>query len=296
MVNSPIKAEDLATEFSVVRNEFEIGRELARARALAADDGRGLRVAQLRQVRRSATARTSSAFPPTACELLQEVLPARQRHAGRRRQVRREEGARLHQQILRLICPGRSESFRATYTEEPPAGRRTVVTLRRVGDVGLVGVLYPCPVGRRIPSFPRCELLAEDSRRRALGPAVQGAGGNQEGLQRLDVRSGVARPGRDRDRRGGQHQGPGDAGEGPRHDHLGAGQGCSRPGSPRKKSIGRGRRSSRIANWPLHDPNRIAIELSELGRAGRLAALLPQPRPGREGHGGRRFRRPRPST
>ena len=29
MINSPIKAEDLATEFSVVRNEFEIGRELA---------------------------------------------------------------------------------------------------------------------------------------------------------------------------------------------------------------------------------------------------------------------------
>ena len=31
------------------------------------------------------------------------------------------------------------------------------------------------------------------------------------------------------------------------------------------------------------DPNRIAVALSELGRAGRLAALLPRPRPAREG-------------
>jgi zinc protease len=37
MLNSPIKAEDLATEFSVVRNEFEAG-------------GRRLRMAQLRQI------------------------------------------------------------------------------------------------------------------------------------------------------------------------------------------------------------------------------------------------------
>ena len=50
MVNSPIKAEDLATEFSVVRNEFEMGESSPRRRAVAADGGRGLRVAQLRQV------------------------------------------------------------------------------------------------------------------------------------------------------------------------------------------------------------------------------------------------------
>ena len=42
MVNSPIKAEDLATEFSVVRNEFEMGENSPRARAVAADGGRCL--------------------------------------------------------------------------------------------------------------------------------------------------------------------------------------------------------------------------------------------------------------
>ena len=49
MVNSPIKAEDLATEFSVVRNEFEMG-ENSPERVFAADGGRGLRMAQLRQI------------------------------------------------------------------------------------------------------------------------------------------------------------------------------------------------------------------------------------------------------
>ena len=93
MVNSPIKAEDLATEFSVVRNEFEIGRELPPARALAADDGRRLRMAQLRQVDHRQPHRHRARAGRQPAGLLQEVLPARQRHAGRRRQVRREEGA-----------------------------------------------------------------------------------------------------------------------------------------------------------------------------------------------------------
>ena len=93
MVNSPIKAEDLATEFSVVRNEFEIGRELARARAVAADDGRRLRVAQLRQVDDRQPLRHRARAGRQPAGLLQEVLPARQRHARRRRQVRRKESA-----------------------------------------------------------------------------------------------------------------------------------------------------------------------------------------------------------
>ena len=50
MINSPIKAEELATEFSVVGKVIRDGRKLARAGAVAADDGRRLRVAQLRQV------------------------------------------------------------------------------------------------------------------------------------------------------------------------------------------------------------------------------------------------------
>ena len=33
MVNSPIKAEDLATEMTVVRNEFEMGENSPAARA-----------------------------------------------------------------------------------------------------------------------------------------------------------------------------------------------------------------------------------------------------------------------
>ena len=66
-------------------------RELARARAVAADDGRRLRVAQLRQVDHRQPLRHRARAGRQPAGLLQEVLPARQRHARRRRQVRRKE-------------------------------------------------------------------------------------------------------------------------------------------------------------------------------------------------------------
>ena len=56
--------------------------------------------------------------------LLQEVLPARQRRAGRRRQVRRDEGARATSTSTSARCPSPTASSTPTYTEEPAAGRR----------------------------------------------------------------------------------------------------------------------------------------------------------------------------
>ena len=68
LVNSSIKREDLATELTVVRNEFESGENSPAAVLIAADDGRRLRVAQLRQDRPSATAPTSSACRSTTSQ------------------------------------------------------------------------------------------------------------------------------------------------------------------------------------------------------------------------------------
>ena len=64
----------------------------------------------------------------------------------------------------------------------------------------------------------------------------------------------LPRPGHARDHGRGQHQGPGGAREGPRHDVLGARRGRSDRASPRRRSIAPGSRSSRIASWPPPTP------------------------------------------
>src|SRR5262249_44174405 len=54
--------------------------------------------------------------------------------------------------------PGRK--LRETYTEEPAQDGERFVTLRRVGSVGLVGVVYHIPAGPHA-EFPAAEILAE---------------------------------------------------------------------------------------------------------------------------------------
>ena len=46
----------------------------------------------------------------------------------------------------------------ATYTEEPTQDGEREVILRRVGDVGVVGVIYHIPAGAH-PDYPACEML-----------------------------------------------------------------------------------------------------------------------------------------
>ena len=87
-------------------------REFARARVVAADDGRRLRVAQLRQVDNRQPLRHRASARRQPAGFLQAVLPARQRRAGRRRQVRREESTRIYRQIFRLSSPAQTASSR----------------------------------------------------------------------------------------------------------------------------------------------------------------------------------------
>ncbi len=56
--------------------------------------------------------------------------------------------------------PRPDRKLQDTYTEEPPQDGERFVTLRRVGSVGLVGVLYHVPAGPHA-EFPAVEILAE---------------------------------------------------------------------------------------------------------------------------------------
>jgi zinc protease len=56
--------------------------------------------------------------------------------------------------------PRPDRKLQATYTEEPPQDGERFVTLRRVGTVGLVGVLHHVPASSH-SEFPAVEILAE---------------------------------------------------------------------------------------------------------------------------------------
>ncbi|MCK7500168.1 MAG: insulinase family protein [Comamonadaceae bacterium] len=89
MVNSFIARADLDTEMTVVRNEMETRREQPRPRAAAADDGRDVPVAQLRQERRSARAADVENVDIARLQAFyRPLLPARQRDADRLRPLR----------------------------------------------------------------------------------------------------------------------------------------------------------------------------------------------------------------
>src|SRR5262249_30902149 len=56
--------------------------------------------------------------------------------------------------------PNPDRKLQETYTEEPAQDGERVVTLRRVGDVGLVGLIYHVPAGPH-PEFPAVEGLRD---------------------------------------------------------------------------------------------------------------------------------------
>lgn len=64
--------------------------------------------------------------------------------------------------------PRPQRQLRKTYTEEPPQDGERTVTLRRVGDVGIVGVMYHVPPG------PHAEFPAVDALQSILSDAPAG--------------------------------------------------------------------------------------------------------------------------
>ena len=168
MVNSRVTREDLDSEMTVVRNEFESGENspgavlFQRMQQLAfpwhnygnADHRHALRH------------RVGADRPPAG--LLPHLVPARQRAADRRRPLRREararaggEALRRHPAAERAACP------RSTPREPTQDGERNV-TLRRAGDNQMVMALYRVPAGSH-PDYPALDVLVQ-----TLGDAPSG--------------------------------------------------------------------------------------------------------------------------
>ena len=157
MAHSFVRREDLLSEFSVVRSEFERGENsperILSQRLLAAayewhNYGKstiGNRTDIERVPIDSLRAFYHKYYRPDNALL----IVAGQFDAGKALAFAGKYFGPL---------PNPSEPLPPTYTEEPPQDGERVVTLRRVGSVGAVGVAYHIPAGPH-PEFPACEVL-----------------------------------------------------------------------------------------------------------------------------------------
>ncbi len=158
MVNSPIKAEDLATEFSVVRNEFEMGENspenvLSQRMAAVAYEWHNYGKSTIGN-------RTDiERVPPDSLRAFYKKFY--QPDNGVLVVAGKFDEAKALDLITRYFgaLPRPERKLPATYTEEPPQDGQRVVTLRRVGNVGLVGLLYHVPSGPH-PEFAAVQVLA----------------------------------------------------------------------------------------------------------------------------------------
>ncbi|MDB5348767.1 MAG: ptrA 4 [Planctomycetota bacterium] len=158
LVNSYVKAEDLRTEFSVVRNEFESG-ENSPQRVL---NQRMMAVAYEWHNYGKSTIGNRSDI---------ERVPIHNLQAFYRKFYQPDNvvvivGGKFDEtKALDLVAksfgsiPRPDRKLDATYTEEPAQDGERVVTLRRVGDVPSLGVLYHVPAMAH-PDFPAVQVLA----------------------------------------------------------------------------------------------------------------------------------------
>jgi len=158
MVNSFIRGEDLASEMTVVRNEFERGenspeRVLQQRIMAAAYDwhnyGRSTigNRADIERVPVENLRRFYQRFyqPDNAMLVI----------AGK---FDTKKALGMVQQYFGAL-PRPTRQLDTTYTEEPAQDDERMVTMRRVGDVSVAGVLYHVPAGAH-PDFAAIEVLA----------------------------------------------------------------------------------------------------------------------------------------
>jgi zinc protease len=159
MVNSPIKAQDLATEFSVVRNEFEAGEN--------SPEG-------VLSQRMTAVAYEWHNYGKSTIGNRSDIerVPVENLRAFYKRFYQPDNAVLVvagkfdEQKALTYITtyfgsiPKPDRKLPNTYTEEPAQDGERMVTLRRVGDVGLVGLLYHVPAASHA-EFAAVQILAE---------------------------------------------------------------------------------------------------------------------------------------
>ncbi len=158
LVNSNIKAEDLASEMTVVRNEFEAG-ENSPQRVLLQEMGA---VAYDWHNYGKATIGNRSDIELVPVERLR---PFYEKYYQPDNTMLVVAGRFEEKQALDLVqkyfgsLPRPERELLPTYTVEPPSDGERSVTVRRVGEVGLVGIAYHVPAAAH-PDFAALEILS----------------------------------------------------------------------------------------------------------------------------------------
>lgn len=157
LVNSLIRAEDLASEMTVVRNEFERG-ENSPARILAQ---RMMAAAYEWHNYGKSTIGNRSDIERVPVESLREFY---RRYYQPDNILLVIAGKFDEADALNLVLkhfgtlPKPTRVLSNTYTEEPPQDGERMVTLRRVGEVAATGLAYHIPAGPH-PDFAPLEVL-----------------------------------------------------------------------------------------------------------------------------------------
>jgi zinc protease len=159
LVRCPIKAEHLASEMTVVRNEFQMGEnspsEILSQRMLAA-------AYEWHNYGKSTIGNESDVLRVPADNLRRFYQKNYQPDnamlivAG---QFDEAKALTLVQKYFGAI-PRPERKLEGTYTEEPAQDGERQVTLRRVGDVGIVALLYHVPAGPH-EDFPAVQTLED---------------------------------------------------------------------------------------------------------------------------------------
>lgn len=157
MMNSYIKGEDLTSEMTVVRNEFERGENqphsiLSQRMTSAAFNWHNYgksTIGNRADIERVPVEKLREFYlkyyqPDNAMVIV----------AGRFEKEKALEFIGRH--FGKIARPTRK--LDATYTEEPPQDGERSVTLRRVGEVAVVGALFHIPAGGH-PDFPAIDVL-----------------------------------------------------------------------------------------------------------------------------------------
>jgi zinc protease len=157
LMNCPIKPEDLASEMTVVRNEFEMGENSPKG---------------ILEQRMFATAFEWHNYGKSTIGNRADIerVPADSLRAFYKKYYRPDNvvlfvGGRIDEQkVVALVqkyfgsIPRPDEPIRSTYTEEPAQDGERHVTLRRVGKVAVASVLYHVPAASD-PDFAAVSVL-----------------------------------------------------------------------------------------------------------------------------------------
>jgi zinc protease len=157
MVNSSIKGEDLASEMTVVRNEFESGENSPRS---ILDQRINAAAYEWHNYGKS-TIGNRSDIERVPLPKLREFY---RRHYQPDNAMVVVAGQFEEEKALEYVrkyfgsIPRPERKLDRTYTEEPAQDGERTVTLRRVGNVGIVGVAYHIPAGAH-PDYAAVDVL-----------------------------------------------------------------------------------------------------------------------------------------